>query len=43
VGFAGAAGVVIDVESYEVEELFGVGGDVGADEVLLLREGDGNG
>ena len=42
-GFAGAAGVVVDVEGDEVEELLGVGGDVGADEVLVFAEGYGYG
>ena len=36
VGFAGAVGVIVGVEGYEVEELLGVCGDVGADEVLFL-------
>ena len=43
VGFAGAGAVVVRVESGEAEELFDVGGDVGADELLVLSEGDGDG
>ncbi len=40
---AGAGGVVIGVEGDEAEELLDVGGGVGAAEVLLLGEGDGDG
>ena len=43
VGFAGAVGVVVGVEGDEVEELLGVGGDVGADEVFVFGEGYGYG
>ena len=42
-GVAGAFAVVVGVEGDEVEELLGVGGDVGADEVLVFGEGDGYG
>src|SRR5271170_4094044 len=42
-GFAGASAVVLGVEAGEAEELLGVGGDVGADEVLLFGEGYGDG
>ena len=43
VGAAGAGAVVVGVEGGEVEELLGVGGDVGADEVFLFGEGYGYG
>ena len=43
VGAAGAGAVIVGVEAGEAEELFGVGGDVGADEVLLFGEGYGYG
>ena len=43
VGFAWSAGVVVGVEGDEVEELLGVGGNVGADEVLVFGEGYGYG
>jgi hypothetical protein len=42
-GFTWTFGVVVGVEGDEVEELLGVGGDVGADEVLLFGEGYGYG
>ncbi len=42
-GFAGAVGVVVGIEGYEMEELFGVGGNVGADEVFVFSEGYGYG
>ena len=42
-GAAGAAAVVVGVEGGELEELLGVGGDVGADEVLVFGEGYGYG
>jgi hypothetical protein len=41
--FAGAFAVVVHVEGGEAEELLDVGGDVGADEVLVLGEGYGYG
>ena len=42
-GAAGAFAVIVGVEGGEVEELLGVGGDVGTDEVLLFGEGYGYG
>jgi hypothetical protein len=41
-GFAWAFTVVIGVEAREAEELLGVGGDIGTDEVLLFGEGYGD-
>jgi len=43
VGAAGAGAVVVGVEGDEVEELLGVGWDVGADEFFFFREGYGHG
>jgi hypothetical protein len=40
-GLAGAVGVVVGVEGGEAEELLDVGGNVGADEVLVFGEGHG--
>ncbi len=42
-GAAGAGAVIVGVEAGEAEELLGVGGDVGADEVLVFGEGYGYG
>jgi hypothetical protein len=42
-GLSGAGGVEVRIEGDEAEELLDVGGDVGADEVLVLRESDGDG
>ena len=42
-GFAGAGAVVVDVEGDEVEELLGVGGDVGADECSCLAKATATG
>ena len=42
-GFAWTLTVVIGVEAREAEELLGIGGDIGTDEVLLFGEGYGDG